>query len=297
MKTVIALGGNALGNDVDSQKKNIETALIKLIPILIKNKVVITHGNGPQVGMIKKVFDDASIKMPLSESTAMSEGYIGFHIVDILREILKKNNINKKVVAIISEVGVSKKDKAFTNPTKPIGKFYTKEEALNLSKKEKAVYKEDSGRGYRKFVASPEPLDIVEKDVVKLLLNKNYIVVTIGGGGIPYFVDSKETCEAVIDKDKASAKLAEIIDAKELIIITSVDNVQINFGTDKAKKLYNITISEVEKHLSNNEFAEGSMKPKIEAALSFLKSKKAKRTIITSLNNINNLEQSTIIKR
>lgn len=297
MKQVIALGGNALGNNIDEQKINIDMALRKLLPLLVENSVVITHGNGPQVGMINKVFEKSNIKMPLPESTAMSEGYIGYHIVSTLKKIFKEHKVDKNVAAIITEVGVSSFDEAFSLPTKPIGNFYTKEEAIELAKKENAIYKEDSGRGYRKYVASPEPLEIKDKELIELLLSKNYVVVAIGGGGIPYLIESGNPCDAVIDKDKASAKLGELISADELLIVTSVDNVQINFGKETAKKLFKTSVEEIDVYLKNGEFKEGSMKPKIEAALQFLKNTETKQAVITSLENIDDIDKATIIKR
>ena len=297
MKVVIALGGNALGNDVSTQKENITKAIKDLIPVLKDNQVVLTHGNGPQVGMINKVFNDSNINMPFPESTAMSQGYIGYHMIKELKKQLKENNINKKVVAVITEVGVSKDDIAFENPTKPIGNFYTKEEAEELMKIDNSIYKEDSGRGYRKYIASPEPVVVDEYNTINNLLENNYIVISVGGGGIPYLVENNLPCEAVIDKDKASAKLANLIKAEKLIILTAVDNVQINFGQESAKSLFEVSISDVSNYLKNGEFGEGSMKPKIEASLKFLEDKNSKEVVITSLDKVSKIKEATIIKK
>lgn len=292
-RIIVALGGNALGNNPTEQKDNIAKALKSLLPIIRSdNQIVITHGNGPQVGMISKAFEDEDVKMPLQESIAMSEGYIGYHIETILKDLLKNNSINKNVTCILTEVEVSKDDKAFLNPTKPIGKFYNEEEAIELSKIDGGKYFNDANKGFRKYVASPQPIDIKQKDIINELLKDNYIVIACGGGGIPVFSDSNDICEAVIDKDSASAKLGELINADTLVIVTDVPYAQLNFGTDSASNLINVTTTELKQYITEGHFKVGSMLSKIEAAIAFIDSGENRKTIITSLENISLISEN-----
>lgn len=286
----MALGGNALGSTYLEQQNLIKEAAGSLIDLFKDNEVVITHGNGPQVGMITKSFADDNILMPLDVCTAMSEGYIGFHIQKIIKEELLKQKINRDVVTLVTEVLVDENDSSFKNPSKPIGKFYTKEEAEELQKNSTDKYVEDAGRGYRKVVASPVPLDISNIRSMETLLKNGSIVVACGGGGVPVVNDQNKTgVDAVIDKDLASALLATKLHADKLIILTAVDQVMLNFGTDKAKGLDKLSVIEAEENMKNDEFKKGSMLPKIKAALEFTKAT-GKETIITSLANINNIK-------
>lgn len=289
-KVVIALGGNALGYDVADQKKNaIEAA--KSIAKLIKEdyKVCICHGNGPQVGLIKKAMDvtkkreNSFPSMPFPECGAMSEGYIGYHLQNALRNELKREKIDTPVVSLITQVRVDVNDEAFKNPTKPIGEFLTKEEGDKLIA-EGLTVKEDAGRGYRQVVPSPKPIEIVEGEVVKSLIDST-VVIAGGGGGIPVvdFAGELIGVDAVIDKDLTAVKLAKEIDADLLIILTAVEKVCINFGKENEQPLDEITIEEAEKYKENNEFGEGSMLPKINAAIEFTSWKDGKQTLITSL--------------
>ena len=288
-RIVIALGGNALGNNYLEQQNLIKKAAKDLSEILINNEVIITHGNGPQVGMITKSFTNDGIEMPLDACTAMSQGYIGFYLQKIIKDILNEFNINKDVISVVSEVIVSEDDLSFKEPTKPIGKFYTKEEALILSKQNKEEYKEDAGRGYRKVVASPKPIAIKNISSIEALLKNNSIVIAGGGGGIPVFTNPDTIkVEAVIDKDATSALLARELYADLLIILTAVDQVMLNFNTENEVKLETLSIKDAIKYLKTNEFKSGSMRPKIEAALSFTE-KTGKETIITNIDNINNI--------
>lgn len=296
-KIVIALGGNALGNDYLEQQKLVRDAASRLIKLFDGNEVIITHGNGPQVGMITKAFANNNVEMPLDCCTAMSEGYIGFHIQRYIKEALIKEKINRDVVTVVTEVTVDKDDPSFMNPTKPIGKFYTKEEALELEKSTGDKYVEDSGRGYRKVVASPKPIDISNLKSINNLTSKGSVVIACGGGGIPVYDEYDNTkVEAVIDKDLASSLLAQKVNADKFIILTAVDQAKINFGTDNEKAIDVMNVEEANKYIRNNEFKSGSMLPKVEAALSFTKST-GNETIITSLANIEGILENKNITR
>lgn len=301
-KYVVSLGGNALGNDPLAQKQ----ALIKVseaISELIKdNEVAIVHGNGPQVGMINLAFETSkeTPNMPFPECGAMSEGYIGYHIQNSLYNCLKEKNINKTISTVITQVVVDPKDSLFLNPSKPIGSFYSKEEAEKISLEKGYVMKEDAGRGYRRVVPSPLPVDIVEINAIKKLLEDGQVVICAGGGGIPVINKNNklEGVAAVIDKDYASSKLAELIDADYLVILTAVDNVCLNFNTENEKKLTNVSKEELKKYLDEGHFAKGSMYPKVQAVLNFLNSSN-KVAVIASLDNAKEafkLKAGTIIK-
>ena len=289
-KYVVSLGGNALGNNAEEQKE----ALIKVADAIVdlikdKNEVAIVHGNGPQVGMINLAFETSkeTPNMPFPECGAMSEGYIGYHIQNALCNCLKEKGINKTVSTIITQVLVDPNDPLFLNPSKPIGSFYSKEEAEKIASEKGYIMKEDAGRGYRRVVPSPLPIDIIEKESINTLMKSGQVVICAGGGGIPVIKkDNKlEGVAAVIDKDYASSKLADLIDANCLVILTAVDNVYINFKKENEKKLDNVSIKELEKYLSEGHFAKGSMYPKVQACINFVKSGKNKTAIIASLEN------------
>lgn len=289
-KIVLALGGNALGNTPDEQKAAVKITAKSIVDLVAQgNKVIISHGNGPQVGMINLAMDEASKseaktpKMPFPECGAMSQGYIGYHLQNAIANELKARGMNETCASIVTQVVVDKNDPAFENPTKPIGSFYTKEEADEMIKKGFA-FKEDAGRGYRRVVPSPKPVDIVEKKAIETLYNDGVIVIAAGGGGIP--VVKEETyvgVPAVIDKDFSTAKLAELTDADVLIILTAVEKVAIKFGTPEQEWLSEMSVEKSKEYLEAKEFAEGSMKPKVEAALGFVESKKGRSALITSL--------------
>src|SRR5574344_223712 len=297
-RIVIALGGNALGKTYLEQQTLIKKAAEDLAYLIKDNEIIITHGNGPQVGMITKAFDDEVIEMPLDVFTAMSEGYIGFHIQRELKEVLNEHHMNRDVISIISEVLVDKTDDSFNHPSKPIGKFYSKEEALQLEENSHDQYVEDAGRGYRKVVASPKPVDIINLRSIETLLKNGSIVIACGGGGVPIFDDPDTTgVNAVIDKDAASALLAIKLKADQLIILTAVKQVALNFGKENEINLAELSVADAKKDMENEEFKKGSMLPKIEAALKFTE-ETGNATIITSLDNINNIvkkENITII--
>lgn len=294
-RIVIALGGNALGNTYLDQQKLLKKASKELIKLFKGNEIIITHGNGPQVGMITKSFANNGVEMPLDCCTAMSEGYIGFHIQRRLRYELLSKKIDRDVVTIVTEVLVDPNDSSFHKPTKPIGKFYTKEEAEKLARESGDVYVEDSNRGYRKVVASPKPKDIYNLNAIEKLVSDGTIVVACGGGGIPVFDESKnKKVEAVIDKDLASSLLAEKLHADKFIILTAVDQVCINFGTPKEKALSTITTKKAIEYRKNGEFKKGSMLPKIDAAIRFV-NRTGNDAIITSLSNIKGILNNTNI--
>lgn len=292
MKIVIALGGNALGNSPKEQLELVRQSSKPIVDLIEKgHDVVIAHGNGPQVGMINNAFEEAGKvstnipQVPFAECSAMSQGYIGYHLQNALREELKKRNINKSIGTIVTQVIVDKDDPAFKNPTKPIGAFYSKEESEKIAKETSYVFTEDAGRGYRRVVASPKPVDIVEIDILSTLIENNHLVIAVGGGGIPVIKegDCLIGVDAVIDKDFASAKLAEKLDADYLIILTAVDQVAINFGKENEQWLSKLDIKTTDQYIEEGHFAPGSMLPKIEAAKSFALSKKGRRSLITSL--------------
>ncbi|WP_066506933.1 carbamate kinase [Abyssisolibacter fermentans] len=293
-RIVIALGGNALGKTPVEQQACIDAATPSLVGLISQgHEIIISHGNGPQVGMIQLGLDTAAenndkiAKFALPECSAMSQGYIGYHLQKGIKKELKRVGMPWHVATVITQMEVDSNDPAFKNPTKPIGGFYNEDEAKRLMAEDPTVvYREDAGRGYRQMVASPKPLDIVEKDSILNLLNHEFIVIACGGGGIPVIKNENgdyEGISAVIDKDFASAKLAELIEADYLIILTAVDRVAINFGKPNEEQLTDITVEQAQKLASKGHFAPGSMLPKVEAAISFAKSKKGRHAIIASL--------------
>ncbi|WP_054252693.1 carbamate kinase [Neofamilia massiliensis] len=290
-KIVLALGGNALGSTPEEQKDAVKTTAKSIVDLVeAGNKIIISHGNGPQVGMINLSFDTAAKSeaktpaMPFPECGAMSQGYIGYHLQNAIENELKNRKLEKMVATIVSQVLVDKKDPAFENPTKPIGSFYSEEEAKAMEK-DGFVFKEDAGRGYRRVVPSPRPVDIVEKSAIKLLYDNDCIVVAGGGGGIPVVEEDGRLIgvPAVIDKDFTSAKIAELVDADTLIILTAVDQVAINFGEENEKWLDEITIDQAKVYIEEGHFAPGSMLPKVQAAISFAETKEGRQALITSL--------------
>lgn len=285
-KVVIALGGNALGKTNEEQIKLVRKTAEKIVDLTEEGyEVVITHGNGPQVGMINLAMNSSDNDIPFAECGAMSGGYIGYHLQQSIQNELEARGIKKGCITITTQVLVSEKDDAFSNPTKPIGSFYTKSEADRISKEKNYVFKEDAGRGYRRVVASPSPIKILELDAIKTLLNDGNIVIACGGGGIPVISKRNKLygIDAVIDKDLSSALLAEKLGVDLLLILTSVDKVCINFNKPNQKKLSSISIKEAEEYARGGEFKEGSMLPKVSACLKFVKNTN-KKAIITSLD-------------
>ena len=291
-KIVVALGGNALGNTPEEQILAVRHTAKPIVDLIEEgHEVIIVHGNGPQVGMINLAMDTASKssaatpEMPFPECGAMSQGYIGYHLQNALREELLERNMKIPVATVVTQVIVDKNDPAFQNPTKPVGAFYTKEEAEKLMVEKGFVMKEDAGRGYRRVVASPLPIDVAEKETIKTLVDNDQVVIAVGGGGIPVYAEGNKLIgiPAVIDKDFASAKLAEILDADYLIVLTAVEQVAINFGKENEKWLSTLNIEEAERYIEEGHFAPGSMLPKVKAAMSFAQSKDGRKALITSL--------------
>ena len=291
-KIVIALGGNALGDTAIEQQKLVEETAKPIVDLIEDgNQVIIAHGNGPQVGMINLgmnyAYENGAIKgeMPFPECGAMSQGYIGYHLQNAIGNELKKRNIKKDIVCIVTQVVVDENDDAFKKPTKPIGTFYEKEVANKITMEKGWTFVEDAGRGYRRVVASPKPIDVVEKNVVSNLVDSGCIVITVGGGGIPVVDRGGKYVgvPAVIDKDFASAKLAEIIKADALFILTAIERVCINFGKPDQKELSHMTIDDCKKYISENQFAPGSMLPKVLACMSFAET--GNEAIIADLKN------------
>jgi carbamate kinase len=306
---VVALGGNALlrGNEIGTiqqQEKNTYETFIHLLTLLRDGyELVITHGNGPQVGNIM-LRNEAGYKeykipqMPLDICVADSQGGIGYMIERQVKNILHQNKIRKNVVTVITQVLVDKNDPAFTDPTKPVGRFYLKEEADLLAKSGGFIFKEDPRkRGWRRVVPSPDPKDIFNKKVIRDLVKRGNIVIAAGGGGVPVYFDEKKNLvgvEAVIDKDLASSLLATEINADAFYILTDVPNVYLNFHKPNQQKLEKITVVEAEKYLEEGEFADGSMGPKILSAIRFIKNG-GKETIITESTQLSNSESGTRI--
>ena len=291
---VIALGGNALGNTPEEQKKAILSAADNIVNLVRDgHRIVIVHGNGPQVGMINLAFELAGgqnrnvAEMPFAECCAMSQGYIGFHLQNTLQNSFFARGMSTHVSTAITQVVVDRHDPAFTNPTKPVGLFYTEDEAKAIAKDKAYSFIEDSGRGYRRVVASPDPIDIKEKGTIRCLMENGDVVIACGGGGIPVYREDGmlHGIDAVIDKDKAAAKLADLIAADTFIVLTAVPRVAINFGRPDQQWLERITVSQAKEYIKAGHFAPGSMLPKVEAAIRFVSSLPGRQAIITSLEN------------
>lgn len=291
-KIVVALGGNALGNTPEEQLALVKHTAKPIVDLIeAGHEVILAHGNGPQVGMINLAMSTSANSpaktpdMPFPECGAMSQGYIGFHLQNAIREELLNRGLNTPVATVITQVIVDKNDPAFQKPSKPIGAFYSKEEADKLIAEKGYTMVEDAGRGYRRVVASPKPVDVAEKETVSALVEKGHVVITVGGGGIPVYREGNALMgiPAVIDKDFASAKIAEILDADYLIILTAVEKVAIHFGKPEEKWLSELSISEANQYVTEGHFAPGSMLPKVQAAVGFAASKKGRKALITSL--------------
>ncbi len=303
MRIVVALGGNALGETPQKQKEMAILTVEKMLPLLRNNEVIFTHGNGPQVGLINNAFllahkeNEKVSEMPFCECGALSQGYIGYHLQNALINVLNKHNIGKKVASIITQVVVDKNDQAFSNPTKPVGLYLSKEEA------EKALYptkEEANKRGYRRVVASPKPLKVLEEKIIDTIISTNNIVICCGGGGIPVIEGESGYIgvDAVIDKDLVSEVLATSLHADMLIILTAVDNVFLNYGKEDERALTEVDVNTLEKYVEEGHFKPGSMLPKVTAALNFVKNNNSAKAIITSIVNASeaiNLQKGTII--
>ena len=304
-RIVIALGGNALGNTPYEQLQLVTETAKPIVDLIAQgNEVVIAHGNGPQVGMINLGMATAAeakaIKsdMPFPECGAMSQGYIGYHLQNAIGNELAARGMVKEVATVVTQVLVDENDPAFQNPTKPVGAFYDKETAERIAKEKGYTMVEDAGRGYRQVVPSPKPIDVIEKNTVNALIKEGCVVITVGGGGIPVVRRDGKLygTPAVIDKDFASAKLAELVHADALVILTAVDRVCINWGKPNQESLAEMTVAQAEKYCEEGHFAPGSMLPKVKAAISFAKA--GGTAIIASLENAGaavNGESGTIV--
>ncbi|MRG75307.1 carbamate kinase [Limosilactobacillus reuteri] len=293
-KVVVALGGNALGKSPEEQLKLVKNTASSLIGLIAAgNQVVISHGNGPQVGAINLGMNFAAehgktAAFPFPECGAMSQGYIGYHLQQSLENELHRRWMNKSVATIVTQIAVDPNDPAFENPSKPVGDFYTKEQADEIAKEKGYTFKEDAGRGYRQVVPSPLPMKIMELDSIKTLIDADKLVIAGGGGGVPVIITDKglEGVPAVIDKDRSSALLADKIDADKLIILTAVDHVYVNYGKPDEKALKRLNVAEAQKYMKEGQFAAGSMLPKIEACLSFVEGHPEREALITSLDGL-----------
>ena len=293
MKILVALGGNALGDNPQEQLELVKHAADSVASLVEQgHRVVVVHGNGPQVGMIQSAFETANETkpkvpiMPLPECGAMSQGYIGYHLQNAIYNALKKRGLHQDVATIVTQTVVDIKDPAFKNPTKPIGRFYTKEESDALVKRLGLPMVEDSGRGYRFVVPSPRPIDIIEKDIIKHLIDHDHVVIASGGGGIPVILgETLQGVSAVIDKDFSSAKLAELIKADVFIILTAVKRVSINFRKPNEIEFSKLSVADAKRYIKEDQFGKGSMEPKILAALAFVEGNKNGQAIIASLED------------
>ncbi len=288
-RIVVALGGNALGNNLKEQGEATKIAAEAVVDLIEEGcQVVVIHGNGPQVGMIHNAMS-AAFEIPLYISGAMSQTYIGFDLENAIREELLGREIkNIPVTTVMTQIVVDKMDKSFQNPTKPIGEFMTLEEAKVVEYEQGYNIAEDAGRGYRRVVPSPRPKKIVEINSIKALAQNGQLVICCGGGGIPVIEEENKLAgiDGVIDKDAAGCLLAKELDADFLIILTAVEKVAINFGKDDEKWLDNLTVNEARKYIEEGHFASGSMLPKIEAAIDFVISKSGRTALITLLGKV-----------
>lgn len=292
-RIVVALGGNALGNTPEEQLELVRHTAKTIVDLVQDGyEVIVGHGNGPQVGMINLAMEFSCTKggntpyMPFPECGAMSQGYIGYHLQQAIQHELKTRGVDKECAAIVTQVVVDANDPGFAKPTKPVGSFYTKEEADKIAAEKGFTFVEDAGRGYRRVVPSPIPQRIVELKVVEQLVKAGDIVITVGGGGIPV-VETEQGLKgvaAVIDKDRSSALLAQSIGADMLIILTAVDRVCINYNKPDQKELPTMTLEEAEKYIEEKQFAPGSMLPKVQSCMEFVKNNTHGGTaLITSL--------------
>ncbi len=297
-RIIIALGGNAIqrkgekGTHEESFA-NVRATMKAVAPLAMSKdyEVIITHGNGPQVGnlLIQNAVGKTHVPdMPLFLCDAMSQGEIGYWLEQSLGDFFDAKGSKKHIVAVMTQVVVKKNDPAFKKPTKPVGPFYTKEEAEKIASETDYVFKEDAGRGFRRVVASPEPIDIIETDVVRDLIKCGHIVIAGGGGGIPVIWKGKRLTgiDAVIDKDKTTAVMGDLLNADVFIILTAIPEVKLNFGKPEEKAVRSMRVAEAKKYLKEGHFAEGSMKPKIEAALAFLKGGAKRQVLITDAESL-----------
>ena len=291
-RIVVALGGNALGRTPTEQLSLVRETARPLVDLVEKGyALVIGHGNGPQVGMINLAMEYSAQKgggtpfMPFPECGAMTQGYIGYHLQLALQEELRRRGIRKEVVTLVTQVVVDENDPGFQHPTKPVGCFYTRDQAEKMAANKGLAFMEDAGRGYRRVVPSPMPRRIVELNVVDQLVKSGVIVITVGGGGIPVIETGRglQGVSAVIDKDRASSLLARDLHADRLIILTAVDRVCVNFGKPDQRELAEMSIADCQRYIAEGQFAPGSMLPKVEACLDYVRGNPEGEALITSL--------------
>ena len=293
-RIVVALGGNALGNSPEEQLELVRSTARPIVDLVEKGyEVIIGHGNGPQVGMINLAMEFSANKggstpfMPFPECGAMTQGYIGYHLQQAIQQELNARGIDKACATVVTQVVVDERDPGFRKPTKPVGSFYSKEESERIAQEKGFTFMEDAGRGYRRVVPSPIPQRIVEKRVVEQLVSCGDVVITVGGGGIPV-VETENGLRgvaAVIDKDRASALLAREVQADRLIILTAVDRVCINFNKPDQQELAEMTLADCEKYIAEGQFAPGSMLPKVQSCMEFVRDSAPGCTaLITSLS-------------
>ncbi|PTM21274.1 carbamate kinase [Lactobacillus sp. PFC-70] len=293
-KIVVALGGNALGKSPEEQLQLVKHTAASLVGLVAAgHKVVISHGNGPQVGAINLGMNFAAengktAAFPFPECGAMSQGYIGYHLQQSLQNELHRQNIQKDVATVVTQIEVDPSDAAFEDPTKPVGDFYSKEDAAKIQAEKGYTFKEDAGRGYRQVVPSPLPKRIIELNSINNLIESGSLVIAGGGGGVPVVqtTEGLKGVPAVIDKDRSSALLAANLDADQLIILTAVDDVYVNYGQPDQKALRKLSVQDAQKYIDQGQFAPGSMLPKIEACLDFAKSGAQRTALITSLDHL-----------
>lgn len=293
-KIVVALGGNALGKSPEEQLQLVKHTAASLVGLAAAgHKVVISHGNGPQVGAINLGMNFAAengktAAFPFPECGAMSQGYIGYHLQQSLQNELHRQNIQKDVATVVTQIEVDPSDAAFEDPTKPVGDFYSKEDAAKIQAEKGYTFKEDAGRGYRQVVPSPLPKRIIELNSINNLIESGSLVIAGGGGGVPVVqtTEGLKGVPAVIDKDRSSALLAANLDADQLIILTAVDDVYVNYGQPDQKALRELSVQDAQKYIDQGQFAPGSMLPKIEACLDFAKSGAQRTALITSLDHL-----------
>ncbi|WP_373578089.1 carbamate kinase [Parafannyhessea umbonata] len=294
-RIVVALGGNALGKNLPEQMAAVKHTSKAIVDLIAEgNEVIVAHGNGPQVGMIQEAMTQLTrsdpekyIPCPLSVCVAMSQGYIGYDLQNAIREELTNRDIHHGVTTVLTQVEVDPNDPAFEHPTKPIGAFMTKEEAGRMVAERGYTVVEDSGRGWRRVVASPKPQAIVELDTIRSLVEADHVVIACGGGGIPVYHTEGHHLKgaaAVIDKDFAAARLAEQLDADALVILTAVEKVAIHFGKPDQTELDELTPETAQRYIEAGEFAPGSMLPKVQAALQFAQSGSGRMSLITELD-------------
>ena len=291
-RIVVALGGNALGKTPQEQLSLVRETARPLADLVEKGyELVIGHGNGPQVGMINLAMEYSSQRgggtpfMPFPECGAMTQGYIGYHLQQALQEELRRRGIQKEVATVITQVVVDENDPGFRHPTKPVGSFYTRDQAEKMAANKGLTFVEDAGRGYRRVVPSPIPQRIVELKVVEQLVQAGDVVITVGGGGIPVAETEQglRGVSAVIDKDRASALLARELHADRLIILTAVDRVCVNFGKPDQQELTQMSVADCSRYIAEGQFAPGSMLPKVESCLDFVRGSEQGTALITSL--------------